>query len=274
MPSLHSPKAEVLIVDDEVQTRELLSEFCQAQGYTVATAHDGRAALTAIARGPRQFSVVITDLQLPGADGFDVLRAAREANPSAYVVMITGYASLDSAVGAVRDGAYDYLAKPFALGQLEASCAELAIGWRSKRRTVSSRVRWARASRRRCRQISAGACRRSKSGSRISRRCCARAAASPRPTVGGATTSARKILVLTSNHAQRERGIPLARPGNRHLHRTLERRWKDVVGERNGKLITRGKREIDHTGGTEITGDSKRSFVAHPFVPVVPVAPV
>ena len=119
MPSLHSPKAEVLIVDDEVQTRELLSEFCQAQGYTVATAHDGRAALTAIARGPRQFSVVITDLQLPGADGFDVLRAAREANPSAYVVMITGYASLDSAVGAVRDGAYDYLAKPFALGQLE-----------------------------------------------------------------------------------------------------------------------------------------------------------
>ena len=119
MPSLHSPKAEVLIVDDEVQTRELLSEFCQAQGYTVATAHDGRSALTAIARGPRQFSVVITDLQLPGADGFDVLRAAREANPSAYVVMITGYASLDSAVGAVRDGAYDYLAKPFALGQLE-----------------------------------------------------------------------------------------------------------------------------------------------------------
>jgi CheY-like chemotaxis protein len=205
MPSLHSPKAEVLIVDDEVQTRELLSEFCQAQGYTVATAHDGRSALTAIARGPRQFSVVITDLQLNGADGFDVLRAARETNPSAYVVMITGYASLDSAVRAVRDGA----------------------------------------------------CRRSKSGSRISRRCCA-----------------RKILVLTSNHAQRERGIPLARPGNRHLHRTLERRWKDVVGERNGKLITRGKREIDHTGGTEITGDSKRSFVAHPFVPVVPVAPV
>ena len=47
MPSLHSPKAEVLIVDDEVQTRELLSEFCRTQGYTVAKAHDGRAALTA-----------------------------------------------------------------------------------------------------------------------------------------------------------------------------------------------------------------------------------
>ena len=53
------------------------------------------------------------------ADGFEVLRAARDANPSVYVVMITGYASIDSAVRAVREGAYDYLAKPFALGQLE-----------------------------------------------------------------------------------------------------------------------------------------------------------
>ena len=54
-----------------------------------------------------------------GAEGFEVLKAARDANPSAYVVMITGYATLDSALRAVRDGAYDYLPKPFALGQLE-----------------------------------------------------------------------------------------------------------------------------------------------------------
>jgi DNA-binding NtrC family response regulator len=73
----------------------------------------------AIARDPKQFAVIITDLHLPGADGFEVLRAARDANPSVYVVMITGYASIDSAVRAVREGAYDYLAKPFALGQLE-----------------------------------------------------------------------------------------------------------------------------------------------------------
>ena len=63
--------------------------------------------------------MIITDLHLPGADGFEVLKAAREANPPVYVVMITGYASIDSAVRAVREGAYDYLAKPFALGQLE-----------------------------------------------------------------------------------------------------------------------------------------------------------
>lgn len=119
MPPVHLPKTEVLVVDDEVRARELLSEFCRAQGFDVATAHDGRAAIAAIARDPRQFGVIITDLHLPGADGFEVLQAAREANPSVYVVMITGYASIDSAVRAVREGAYDYLAKPFALGQLE-----------------------------------------------------------------------------------------------------------------------------------------------------------
>lgn len=119
MPSLHSPKIEVLIVDDEVQTRELLSEFCRAQGYEVATANDGRAAIAALTRSPKQFTIVITDLHLPGADGFEVLTSARHVNPGAYVVMITGYASIDSAVRAVREGAYDYLAKPFALGQLE-----------------------------------------------------------------------------------------------------------------------------------------------------------
>src|SRR5262245_45033675 len=119
MPSLHSPEIEVLIVDDDVQTRELLLEFCRAQGYEVPTATDGRAAIAALTRSPHQFGIVITDLQLPGADGFEVLTAARHANPSVYVVMITGYASIDSAVRAVREGAYDYLAKPFALGQLE-----------------------------------------------------------------------------------------------------------------------------------------------------------
>jgi two-component system, NtrC family, response regulator HydG len=114
-----SPSVEVLVVDDELETTELLSEFCRRQGLGVAVAQDGRSAITAIERDPSRFAVVITDLHLPGADGFAVLKAAREANPSCYVVIITGYATIDSAVRAVRSGAYDYLAKPFALGQLE-----------------------------------------------------------------------------------------------------------------------------------------------------------
>ena len=108
-----------LIVEDEVDTLELLTEFCRRHGLEVAAARDGRAAIAEIVRTPAHFEIVIADVNLPGADGFDVLKAAREANASAYVVIITGYASLDSAVRAVREGAYDYLAKPFSLGQLE-----------------------------------------------------------------------------------------------------------------------------------------------------------
>jgi DNA-binding NtrC family response regulator len=142
MPSVQLPKKEALIVDDDVRARELLSEFCRSQGFEVATAHDGRAAIAAIARDPGQFSLIITDLNLPGADGFDVLRAAREANPSVYVVMITGYATIDSAVRAVREGAYDYLAKPFALGQLEVALTRIRdrMALEEENRELSKRV--------------------------------------------------------------------------------------------------------------------------------------
>jgi DNA-binding NtrC family response regulator len=110
---------EVLVVDDEAETREVLSEFCRTLGLSVTAADDGRSAVIAIRRAPAQFRVVLTDIWMRGADGFEVLKTARDVNPSAYVVMITGYATLDSALRAVREGAYDYLPKPFALGQLE-----------------------------------------------------------------------------------------------------------------------------------------------------------
>lgn len=142
MPSVQLPKKEALIVDDDERARELLSEFCRGQGFEVATAHDGRAAIAAITRDPGQFALIITDLNLPGADGFDVLRAAREANPSVYVVMITGYATIDSAVRAVREGAYDYLAKPFALGQLEVVLTRVRdrMALEEENRELSKRV--------------------------------------------------------------------------------------------------------------------------------------
>jgi len=119
MPPSVAERLEVLIVDDEPETCDLLSEHCRTRGYDVAVAQDGRAAITAIERQPSRYAVILTDLHMPGADGFDVLKTARAANPSAYVVMMTGYATLDSALRAVREGAYDYLPKPFSLGQLD-----------------------------------------------------------------------------------------------------------------------------------------------------------
>ena len=125
MPFAPAALLDMLIVDDDADTRELLAEHCAAKGFRVATAQDGRAARMALERARPPFPVVVADLHLPHADGFAVLEAARKANASCYVIMITGYATLDSAVRAVQAGAYDFLAKPFALGQLEILLARI-----------------------------------------------------------------------------------------------------------------------------------------------------
>lgn len=121
MPQIRpQSRLEVLVVDDDADTRSLVVDFCNRSGFSVTQAHDGRAALAALMRASVRYPVVVTDLHMPGADGFEVLRIARAVNPDCYVVMVTGYATLDSALRAVREGAYDYLSKPFALGQMEA----------------------------------------------------------------------------------------------------------------------------------------------------------
>jgi DNA-binding NtrC family response regulator len=91
----------------------------------VAAASDGLAAVSLIQRSAGQFGLILADLHLPGADGLGVLQAARAASPSTQVVIITGYASLDSAITAVRLGAYDYLTKPFSLGQIDVLLARV-----------------------------------------------------------------------------------------------------------------------------------------------------
>lgn len=117
---------DVLVVDDEPTVRELLHEYFGASGFRVTSAPDGRGAITILQRSWGRFGLVITDLNLPGADGFAVLQAARQVNPNCFVVIITGFASLDSAIRAVRVGAYDYLTKPFSLAQLDVILARIS----------------------------------------------------------------------------------------------------------------------------------------------------
>jgi DNA-binding NtrC family response regulator len=127
MPPSAEPRLslEVLVVDDEPDVLDLVVEYFREQGVRTTAATDGRAAIAALERDPARFGLVVTDLQLPDVDGLAVLEAARRVNPSCYVVIITGYASLDSAIQAVRLGAYDYLTKPFSLGQLEVILARV-----------------------------------------------------------------------------------------------------------------------------------------------------
>jgi DNA-binding response OmpR family regulator len=107
----------ILIVEDEAITREALRDWLTDGGYQVETAEAGEKALEFIAE--RDFGIVILDLKLPGKDGIEVLREAKEKRPKLKGVIITAYPSVETAVKATKEGALDYLPKPFDLNQLE-----------------------------------------------------------------------------------------------------------------------------------------------------------
>jgi two-component system response regulator AtoC len=103
-------KVRVLVVDDKENMLKLFEKIL-AEGYQVTTASDGSRALAMIANDA--FDVVVTDIRMPGAGGFEVLRAVKACSPSTEVVMMTGYGTIADAVQAMKMGAFDYLEKPF-----------------------------------------------------------------------------------------------------------------------------------------------------------------
>jgi DNA-binding response OmpR family regulator len=107
----------ILIVDDEKTIRTVLSEALLAHGYQVAEAADAPEALRALAR--ETFDLALLDLKLPGSmDGLGLLQHIHTHAPQTVVIMLTAYATLDSAVAALRQGAYDYLTKPASIPQI------------------------------------------------------------------------------------------------------------------------------------------------------------
>ncbi len=108
-------KPQILLVDDEAIALTNLTHVLQREGYEVTACRDGEAALAALKRS--EFDLVLTDLKMPGVDGMEVLREVRTSHPDVPVIMITGYATLNSAVEAMKAGAYHYIAKPFRLSE-------------------------------------------------------------------------------------------------------------------------------------------------------------
>lgn len=102
---------DLLLVDDDQRMRELLVETFSDRGYRISPAAGGAEALGSLRE--KNFDLVITDLQMPRHDGLAVLREARLRNPEIPVIMITGHGSVDSALEAMKQGAYDYIEKPF-----------------------------------------------------------------------------------------------------------------------------------------------------------------
>jgi two-component system response regulator HydG len=108
--------ARVLVVDDQRNMRATTAILLRDAGYAVAEAEDGAAALQRVAAEP--FDVVLTDVRMGAVDGMDVLRATLEAAPTTQVIVMTAYGTIESAVEAIRRGAYDYIAKPFQADEL------------------------------------------------------------------------------------------------------------------------------------------------------------
>ncbi len=122
----------VLVVDDDEMIREILHDFLVRAGYEAEAAPSGELALAALLRQPRD--LVVTDVMMPGMDGLEVLRRVKENWPETEVIVVTGYASLENGVRAMKEGAYDFLIKPVKLAQFDAVLDRCAR-WIRYRRT-------------------------------------------------------------------------------------------------------------------------------------------
>lgn len=115
--TMATERGKVLVMDDEAVIREGCQRILTKNGWEVLTAPDGNAGLS-LAEDPSEIEVVLLDLKMPGISGMEVLERLLERDPSLPVVVITGYATVDSAVEAMKKGAYDFIAKPFTPDQL------------------------------------------------------------------------------------------------------------------------------------------------------------
>ncbi|MBP7776035.1 MAG: sigma-54-dependent Fis family transcriptional regulator [Acidobacteria bacterium] len=122
MAVLPTQKPRILVVDDERSLREMLSIVLGREGYEVSTAEDVTSAIEQIRRGPLP-DLLISDLRMPDGSGVDVLRALKERSPNSVGLLLTAFASADTAVEAMRLGAVDYLTKPFDVADLKQRVA-------------------------------------------------------------------------------------------------------------------------------------------------------
>lgn len=111
----------ILVVDDEESMRELLDVMLSREGYQISSAESGRKAISLLEK--KDFDLLLCDIKLGDMTGIDVLRASKKKNQNTIVIMISAYASTETAVEAMNDGAYDYVPKPFDNDELKQTIA-------------------------------------------------------------------------------------------------------------------------------------------------------
>src|SRR6059036_1864039 len=127
--------ARVLVIDDEPIIRDVLHDILSREGYAIQSVPDAESGLKALEEG--DYDLIVLDLMLPGIGGFETLQEIKRRDPDGVVVMITAYGSVESAVQAMRMGAYDYLTKPF---KNEDVLRTLSTGLRHRRLLTENRT--------------------------------------------------------------------------------------------------------------------------------------
>jgi signal transduction histidine kinase len=112
------PQTNILVIDDEQIMRDGCSRILSKDGWSVFTAENGKKGLEEIQGRPESLDVILLDLMMPGMSGMEVLDQVRTIDPNLLVIVITGYATVESAVEAMKKGAYDFIPKPFTPDQL------------------------------------------------------------------------------------------------------------------------------------------------------------
>ena len=127
-------RATILIVEDDAAMRTMLREALDEDGYAVETAAGGRAGVERVRQGG--IDLVVSDVKMPDLDGLDMLREIKAVSPSPHVITITAFGSIDTAIRAVKLGAFDYITKPFEIDQLILS-VQKALAERALRSEVA-----------------------------------------------------------------------------------------------------------------------------------------
>lgn len=135
MNNLTLQTGRILIVDDEATAVENLAHVCRKEGHEVTTRTSGKGALEALDK--HSYDVVLTDLKMEKVDGMAVLARVKELSPDTAVILITGYATLDSAIEAMKAGAFHYIAKPFRLDEVREVVRNALEVVRLKRENLS-----------------------------------------------------------------------------------------------------------------------------------------
>ncbi|MFQ6137462.1 MAG: response regulator [Candidatus Hydrothermarchaeales archaeon] len=113
----------ILIVEDDPQMLEGLTESLAEEGYEITSVLTGKEAIEKVKK--EDFDVVLTDLVMPGLDGMDVLKEVKRTKPRTHVVMITAFATIENAVDAMKNGASDYISKPFKIAEVQTAIKRL-----------------------------------------------------------------------------------------------------------------------------------------------------